>query len=240
MDESTMHFPQTLKRSGQWLFRTFVASTVLRDLTVLIIMAAGAFAGYKVYLKIDRVEHGYDVLATDMRVRNEQYAIREIIEQRLPNLSPDQQSRMAFEIFEACHRHENYPPYIVLGLIATESGFNVNAQGGDAIGLMQIRPSSAMAHFRALGVAFSLESLRDPVMNVTIGLRILFDNQDAAVLSGKSPRGQYVRGLYDYNGGGEPYARKVLTAAVPFQKQLDAPLQGHLKDLEVAKPAPVL
>ena len=228
MSEPEQH-PNPIQASRAWLTKILGSSVILLILLVLVLVGGGAFAAHKGYLKLEKLDRTQDLLVTDLKVLNEQSGIREIVETKCPSLSPDQRARIAFEIYDACYRHLHYPPYIPLGLIMQESGWDPNAKNADAIGLMQVRPSSAMAHFRALGVAFSHEALRDPIMNVTIGLRILFDCQDAAVAMGWSPRDQYVRGLFDYNGGGESYARKVLTQATPYQKILDAPLRDKLK-----------
>ena len=219
-----------------WLSRILGASTVIFAVVILGVVGVAAFLGHKVYTKLEKLDRTQDVLVTDLKVLNEQSVIREIIEAKLPTLSPDQRAKIAFEIYDGCRRHDGYPAYIAMGLIEKESCWKPAVSNGDAVGLMQVRPSSAMVHFRQLGVAFSSEALWDPVMNVTIGLRILFDCQDAAVLMGRSPRGQYVRGLYDYNGGGEPYARQVLQLSTAYQTCLDAPIQRRHKEVEEVKP----
>lgn len=229
MNQPEQHLPNPLRDPRAWLTRILGSSVILLVLVVLALVGGGAIAGRAVYLKLEQLDRTQEILVTDLKVMNEQSVIREIVETKCPVLSPDQRARVAFEIYDACYRHLHFPAYIPLGLIAQESAWNPGARNGDAVGLMQVRPSSAMAHFRALGVAFTSEALRDPVMNVTIGLRILFDCQDAAVAMGWSPMGQYTRGLYDYNGGGEAYARKVLAQAVPYQRSLDAPLRDKLQ-----------
>lgn len=226
----------SMSKAHVWLSRILGASTVLFAVVILLVVGVAAFLGHKVYLKLEKLDRTQDVLVTDLKVLNEQSVIREIIESKLPSLSPDQRAKIAFEIYDGCRRHESYPAYIALGLIEKESCWKPSVSNGDAVGLMQVRPSTAMTHFRQLGVAFSPDALWDPVMNVTIGLRILFDCQDAAVIMGRSPRGQYVRGLYDYNGGGEPYARQVLQLAAPYQKWLDAPIQRERKETAEEKP----
>ena len=243
MNESPDHLPNPFKDPRVWLTKILGSSVIVLVLLVLALVGGGGFLGYRLWLrletKLEKLDRTQDVLVTDIKVLSEQSAVRAIVEAHCKGLSPDQTARVAFEIYDACHRHMGYPLYIPLGLIAKESSWNPNARGGDAIGLMQVRPSTAMAHFRALGVAFSPAALFDPVMNVTIGLRIMFDCQDAAVQMGWSPRDQYVRGLYDYNGGGESYARLVMTQAVPYQKALDAPVHEQAKPVPVELPNPV-
>jgi hypothetical protein len=225
MTNQPQQAPPSAKDPRAFLAKILGSSVILLTLVVLALVGGGALGVRLVIHRLEKIDRNQEILATDFKVISEQHAVREIVEAHLSGLSPDQVARIAFEIYDSCHRHMNYPLYIPLGLIAQESSWNPDAHNGDAVGLMQVRPSSAMAHFRALGIAFSPAALKDPVTNVTIGMRILFDCQDAAVLMGWSPVGQYVRGLYDYNGGGEPYARKVLTQSVPYQKALDAPLQ---------------
>ena len=237
MTEQHPSLSDVLKVPGQWLTKILGISTITGMVLIVSLVGLGGYGARQVITELHAIRRGQDAIIANMRVLNGQAGIREIIEAKLPKLSPDQQSRIALEIYEGCRRHQNYPAYIVLGIIEKESTWNINASNADAVGLMQVRPSSAMQHVRALGVAFTPEALQDPVMNVVVGLRILFDCQDAAVLMGRSPRDQYVRGLFDYNGGGEPYARLVLTCAAPYQKKLDACLQAKLP---TPAPEPVL
>lgn len=239
MTDTPMHLPQALKVPGQWVGRLLATSSIIRDLALLGAAAGAVYGGLVVYKRLDKMARTQEILVTDMRLRNEQSAILGIVEKKLPKASPDAQARIAFEIYDGCRRH-NYPAYVVMGIIDTESRWTIEAHGGDAWGLMQVRACYAMAHFKAMGIGFSLDALKDPVMNVRIGMRILFDCQDAAVLTGKSPVGQQLRGLYDYNGGGEAYARRVMQASVPYQKDLEEPLKGQLKDLPKVKEPEVL
>ena len=88
-------------------------------------------------------------------------------------------------------------PVLLLGVIATESGFNRRAvSSAGAQGLMQVLPS---AHPQLVSGG---KDLSDPVVNVTIGSSILRGYLDAA-------GGNVDSALSRYSGGGKGYARRV-------------------------------
>ncbi len=67
-------------------------------------------------------------------------------------------------------------PALVLGLIRQESMFNPTiVSPAQAVGLMQLLPSTGRATARALGVGFSTGRLTDPNYNIQLGSRFLAD-----------------------------------------------------------------
>ena len=88
----------------------------------------------------------------------ERFAVRYRIPRALAILIHDQAVAMGVE------------PGLVFGLIATESGFDPRAVGSHgAVGLMQIKPSTARAYDRRV----TREQLLRPDVNVRLGLRHL-------------------------------------------------------------------
>ena len=103
---------------------------------------------------------------------------------------------IAHAVLDAANRFA-MSPVLLLGVIATESGFNRRAvSSAGAQGLMQVLPS---AHPQLVSGG---KDLSDPVVNVTIGSSILRGYLDAA-------GGNVDSALSRYSGGGKGYARRV-------------------------------
>jgi soluble lytic murein transglycosylase-like protein len=108
-------------------------------------------------------------------------------------------------------------PVLLLGVIATESGFNRRAVStAGAKGLMQVLPS---AHPRLVSGG---KDLSDPVVNVTIGSSILRGYLDAS-------GGDLNEALSRYSGGGKGYARRVALHMQQFSARLQAQPDGFVK-----------
>ncbi|MGF6723286.1 soluble lytic murein transglycosylase-like protein [Paraburkholderia sp. GAS41] len=103
---------------------------------------------------------------------------------------------IAHAVLDAANRFA-MSPVLLLGVIATESGFNRRAvSSAGALGLMQVLPS---AHPQLVSGG---KDLSDPAVNVTIGSSILRGYLDAA-------GGDLNSALSRYNGGGKGYAQRV-------------------------------
>src|SRR5690606_21978030 len=87
-------------------------------------------------------------------------------------------------------------PFLAAGLIRQESMFNPRARSGaGALGLMQVMPKTGATLARALGVRnFKPEMLRQPDVNVHLGMRYLADQL-------KTWNGRIVPVLAAYNAG---------------------------------------
>jgi soluble lytic murein transglycosylase-like protein len=97
-------------------------------------------------------------------------------------------------------------PALLLGVIATESGFNRCAVSpAGARGLMQVLPS---AH---PGMVSGGKDLSDPVVNVAIGSSILREYLDDS-------GGDLASALSRYSGGGKGYARRVALHMQQFSR----------------------
>jgi soluble lytic murein transglycosylase-like protein len=108
-------------------------------------------------------------------------------------------------------------PVLLLGVIATESGFNRRAVSSmGAKGLMQVLPS---AHPQLVSGG---KDLSDPAVNVAIGSSILRGYLDAA-------GGDVNSALSRYSGGGKGYARRVAIHMQQFSESLHAQPDAFVK-----------
>jgi soluble lytic murein transglycosylase-like protein len=108
-------------------------------------------------------------------------------------------------------------PVLLLGVIATESGFNRRAVSSmGAKGLMQVLPS---AHPQLVSGG---KDLSDPAVNVAIGSSILRGYLDAA-------GGDVNSALSRYSGGGKGYARRVALQMQQFSEKLHAQPDAFVK-----------
>lgn len=108
-------------------------------------------------------------------------------------------------------------PVLLLGVIATESGFNRRAVSvAGAKGLMQVLPS---AHPQLVSGG---KDLSDPAVNVTIGSSILRGYLDAS-------GGDLNAALSRYSGGGKGYAQRVALHMQQFSARLQARPDGFVK-----------
>jgi soluble lytic murein transglycosylase-like protein len=105
---------------------------------------------------------------------------------------------IAHAVLDAANRFA-MSPALLLGVIATESGFNRRAvSSAGAKGLMQVLPSGG-------------KDLSDPVVNVAIGSTILRGYLDAS-------GGDLNSALSRYSGGGKGYARRVALHMQQFSR----------------------
>ncbi len=87
------------------------------------------------------------------------------------------------ELFDVIYKKSQamgIDPYLTLSIIATESSFRKSAISWDgAYGLMQIKPFTAEQVACKLGIPWQgEETLFDPVLNITIGIKYLADLKD--------------------------------------------------------------
>jgi soluble lytic murein transglycosylase-like protein len=112
---------------------------------------------------------------------------------------------IAHAVLDAANRFA-MSPVLLLGVIATESGFNRRAVSSmGAKGLMQVLPS---AHPQLVSGG---KDLSDPAVNVAIGSSILRGYLDAA-------GGDVNSALSRYSGGGKGYARRVALHMQQFSR----------------------
>jgi soluble lytic murein transglycosylase-like protein len=123
---------------------------------------------------------------------------------------------IAQAVLDAANRF-TVSPVLLLGVIATESGFNRRAvSSAGARGLMQVLPS---AHPQLVAGG---KDLSDPVVNVTIGSSILRGYLDDA-------GGDLNSALARYSGGGKGYARRVALHMQQFSQSLHAQPDGYTR-----------
>jgi soluble lytic murein transglycosylase len=128
------------------------------------------------------------------------------------SLSPSERLAMARIIHRESHEH-GYDPLFITALVQVESGCSRTARGGDALGLVQLLPSTAREVARRAGVRWRGEqTLTEPTASIQIGLRYLSELEEqfgdryravaaynlgpARVMrmsSGRARRTQYVR-----------------------------------------------
>lgn len=220
-----------LKQSHHpWLTKLLGSTTVILLVVVLAVVGVAAFFGNKVYQRQTEMQVTQEMVLSNLRIMNEQTIVSEVIKEKLGDkLTPDQQAKLAFTIVDGC-RKNSIPISLVLGLIEKESTWNPKAVSSmGAIGLMQCMPDTAIRHFKARGLSFSLESLHDPVLNVSIGIDILLDKHETAQAQGRASKEDYIWALFYYCGKGDTYAREVIALSVGYKKRLDTPVQDMLR-----------
>jgi soluble lytic murein transglycosylase-like protein len=88
-------------------------------------------------------------------------------------LSPALRQRIARIINDESEEH-GYDPLFITALMQVESGCLPTARGGDAIGLVQLLPSTARDVARRAGLPWRGErTLTEPASSITLGLRYL-------------------------------------------------------------------
>lgn len=97
-----------------------------------------------------------------------------VIRKNSKRLQRGQAQQLARLIIDECEKH-GLDPFLVLAVIKAESGFSVSAVSEKgAVGLMQLKPSTAREIVRELGLEFEgHESLYDPFLNVRLGIHYL-------------------------------------------------------------------
>lgn len=91
-----------------------------------------------------------------------------------PNaLSPSLRLRIARVISEESEEY-GYDPLFITALVQVESGCSLTARGGDALGLVQLLPSTARDVARRAGLPWRGDrSLTEPSLSIRLGLRYL-------------------------------------------------------------------
>jgi len=113
--------------------------------------------------------------------------------------SPTLRARLA-RIIHAESATYGYDPLFITALMQVESGCSPTARGGEAIGLVQLLPSTAEWVARRVGVPWRGErTLIEPASNIAIGLRYLDELEDLL--------GDPYRAMAAYNMGPARVAR---------------------------------
>lgn len=112
---------------------------------------------------IGRLEAENESLRVELAVRN-------VLDEYKINVPRDQLRRIGGSIIQVSHRYD-LPPELILGIIFTESSFDVRAESPKgAMGLMQLMPATA----NSLAADLELEwkgnqLLTDPQINILLG-----------------------------------------------------------------------
>ena len=157
------------------------ASIITNVLLVVLCISAISFKFH--FTKSQQVnrqlqEHNKNVVemvVKNFQILNEPTILSLIIRERLPKLPAELQVKLAQTIYQQCSTY-NIPVYYVCAIIEKESEWNpeaVNSSSG-ALGLMQLLRRYAMPHMDSFG-GYSAERLKDPCINVSVGIRMLFD-----------------------------------------------------------------
>jgi soluble lytic murein transglycosylase len=111
-------------------------------------------------------------------------------------------------------REQGIPAFLLVALIAQESGFDPSAENGGALGLMQLRPFVAKDYAARRGLAWRGDaSLHDPAQNVQLASGYLgelvarFESLDLALAA--------------YNKGPEAVKRDLRNDRIPRQEFVD-------------------
>jgi len=106
----------------------------------------------------------------------ERLQILEIIEDYQTRIGIEDGVRLANHISE-CSRMYGFDPLLILAMIQVESSFGPRAVSKmGAMGLMQVKPSTAHAVVSNLGwPSLNADDLFQPVLNVRVGTEYLFD-----------------------------------------------------------------
>lgn len=111
---------------------------------------------------------------------------------------------------QAAARHD-LPASLLLGIMATESGFRTTAHNSyGAVGLMQV---VASVHRDKITEGPPREALKNPRTNIRVGAQVLADCL-------RSARGNLERALARYSGNTRNYARKVERYQREFEEAL--------------------
>lgn len=117
-------------------------------------------------------------------------------------------------------REQGLPAFLIVALIAQESGFDPSAENAGALGLMQLRPFVAKDYARRRGLAWKGDaSLRDPAQNVALATGYLgelldrFSSLDLALAA--------------YNKGPEAVKRDLRDDLQPRQAFVDGVMRRY-------------
>ncbi|MCP4036967.1 MAG: lytic transglycosylase domain-containing protein [bacterium] len=128
--------------------------------------------------------------------------VQSFFQTRLTRLPDSEIVRLTATILREAQRHE-LDPTLILGLIQVESSGNPAAVSKvGALGLMQLRPSTASAVAQDLGIAWQgADSLFEPNLNVSLGVHYLAELIDRF--------GEIDTALAAYNWGPTRIARAI-------------------------------
>lgn len=126
---------------------------------------------------------------TELQSLRVETSVRNVLDAHNINVARHKQRQIAHSIIEVS-RHYDIEPELILAMIFTESRFDVYAESeAGAVGLMQLRPATAMAVADELELEWKGQRLlTDPQVNILLGTSYLHSL------------------LRRYNGGGLDYA----------------------------------
>jgi hypothetical protein len=96
-----------------------------------------------------------------------------------PNALPTRQRWRIARIINDESEEHGYDPLFIIALVQVESGCSTTARGGDALGLVQLLPSTAREVARRAGVPWRGErTLTEPSSSIQLGLRYLIELEE--------------------------------------------------------------
>lgn len=122
------------------------------------------------------------------RYESQAQQIADFLRDRRSGLEDDQIQRVALQIAVDADRHELLPELVVAVIHVESSGYNWARSRVGALGLMQLKPTTAEPLARELGIPWhGPKTLFDPVVNVRLGTAYLahlmqrFDSLEIAI-----------------------------------------------------------
>jgi len=99
--------------------------------------------------------------------------------QECPNALPPALRLRLAQIIHKESEHYGYDPLFITALVQVESGCSLTARGGEALGLVQLLPSTAREVARRAGLPWQGErTLTEPSMSIRLALRYLDELED--------------------------------------------------------------
>jgi len=145
--------------------------------------------------------------------------LRAAVASEARHLGAELRDTIAHAVARASHE-QGLPAFLLVALIAQESGFDPSAENAGALGLMQLRPFVAKDYARRRGIAWKgAASLHDPAQNVALAsgylgeLRDRFESLDLALAA--------------YNKGPEAVKRDLRDDLQPRQSFVDGVMRRY-------------
>lgn len=212
---------------------TFHIRTKFSFMSLFLGLALGsgvAYTGNYFYKKIDS---RFTTLETEILTYKKRMWVFKVVDEKLS----DQKSQTRYEVADCIYslsKVKGVPVEIILGMIEVESGWDLGASNGAAIGALQITPVAASKQVKA-GKADIRKVLYDPVTNVTAGVSHLATLHEDYVKRGVEKKDEFGPSLCAYNSGrilGDSnkqltnygYAMKVREAASNYEAKFKTPL----------------
>ena len=140
-----------------------------------------------------QIEQLQNIINFTNEIKNKKNKIKLIIEEYKPKIVDTLKQSITDEIYDATIKYTNLDIELICSLIIQESGFDhVAVSSMNAIGIMQILPSTGKDLVKYENLKWNLKLLYNPVINIRLGTRYLSYMIDMYGLHG---------GLAAYNGG---------------------------------------